>query len=112
MKSCFEFAVPWFKEYSPRVIKRFELIKIPLHFWNKEVFRKIGSNLGKVKKVHYKNYYFLSVKDSEVMDLIGVMHRNLNLVKIRDDKNGFNIIVKEIGPILFDDGIIIASEST
>lgn len=32
MKSYFEYVVPWFKEYIPQVIRRFELIGIPLHF--------------------------------------------------------------------------------
>lgn len=57
-KSYFKEVIPWNTKIEQVVIRRFEIVGIPLHLWNELTINKIGSCIGEVVEIHDLRYSF------------------------------------------------------
>lgn len=86
IRQCFKEVIPWSKDIKQVIIKRFEIVGIPLQLWNDLTIHKIGSTLGEVKEIHDNSYTF----DVAEVTVIVMLQKS---VKLKSKQNSYYVWV-------------------
>lgn len=78
------------------MFRRFELIGVPLQCLNDGTIKRIGSVLGDMVDICYKQHDFLSVEITVKMELTNPNHNMLHFVNVQVDGMNYRVIVKEV----------------
>lgn len=106
IRSCFRDAIPWNKSIKQVVIKRFEIIGIPIHLWNNLTIDKIGSCIVEIIEVHPRMHNLIN---AEVSIKVNEEMRLIRRVKVKEGGNTFNTWIQPIS--IKEDESIVETQS-
>lgn len=94
-----------------KIVRRFELIGVPLQCWNDETIRNIRGTIGEVEDICYKKYNF-SFVEIVVTDHGNPNHNLINIILVLHEGKEYRVFLTEISPILDDDDDIISLQNS
>lgn len=91
-----QYVAPWHKEYCLKFIRWYELIGIPLQFWSENNIKKIGSALGIVSIIHFKENNYTLVKVCVTVERNSPHHVHTNALFVKDNNRTIECLSKKL----------------